>query len=305
MDLRQLAALTAVADHRSFSAAARALHTVQSNVSAHVARLEKELAVVLIDRDTGGLTPTGELVVARARRIQAELDALVFDVASASDGLSGSVRLGVIGTTGRWLVPLLLRAVAEAHPRVHVVVVDATTTSLLPQLVEGRLDVAVVALPLANPDVEAEALFEEDRMLVAPNGHPLAVDGAVSLAELAAHPLLLEPRGTAFRDALDADAARAGVTLSPQAEVDGMRLLATLAFEGFGPAVLPASAAPPTITSRAWRAVTVEGLTPRTVGLATRRRSLLSAPGRAVVDVLRHVVVTTAPDHPGLRPVER
>ena len=76
MDLRQLAALTAVADHRSFSAAARALHTVQSNVSTHVARLERELGAVFVDRTTGLLTEAGELVVARARRIQAELDAL-------------------------------------------------------------------------------------------------------------------------------------------------------------------------------------------------------------------------------------
>ena len=77
MDLRQLSALAAVADHRSFSAAARALHTVQSNVSTHIARLERELGATLVDRSNGQLTEAGELVVARARRIQAELDALV------------------------------------------------------------------------------------------------------------------------------------------------------------------------------------------------------------------------------------
>ena len=77
MDLRQLAALTAVADHHSFSAAARALHTVQSNVSTHVARLERELGATLVDRATGQLTEAGELVVVRARRVQAELEALV------------------------------------------------------------------------------------------------------------------------------------------------------------------------------------------------------------------------------------
>ena len=60
MDLRQLGALVAVADHRSFSAAARALHTVQSNISTHVARLERELGVTLVDRATGKLTPEGE-----------------------------------------------------------------------------------------------------------------------------------------------------------------------------------------------------------------------------------------------------
>ncbi len=302
MDLRQLAALAAVADHGTFSAAARALHTVQSNVSTHVARLERELGATLVDRTTGTLTDAGELVVARARRVQAELEALTADVASASDQISGGVRLGVIGTTGRWLVPLLFRAVGEAHPRIDMVVVDATTTSLLPQLVQGRLDLAVVALPLDDPDVEAERLFDEDRILVVPDGHPWSDVERVTLSELAERPLLLEPPGTAFRDALDVDAARAGVTLTVQAEVDGMRLLATLAFEGFGPALLPATAAPPGLTARSWRRVPVHGLSPRSVGVAVRRRGLLSAPSRAVRDVLRQVVVTEGPRHPGIHP---
>src|SRR3954454_12403458 len=113
MDLRQLTALTAVADHRSFSAAARALHTVQSNVSTHVARLEKELGATLVDRASGGLTEAGELVVARARRVQAELEALSSDVASSVGEISGQVRVGLIGTTGRWLTPILLSSLSE------------------------------------------------------------------------------------------------------------------------------------------------------------------------------------------------
>jgi LysR family hydrogen peroxide-inducible transcriptional activator len=300
MDLRQLAAVTAVADHESFSAAARALNTVQSNVSTHVARLERELEVTLIDRASGHLTPAGELVVERARRIQTELDALVADVASASDHVIGRVRLGVIGTTGRWLVPLLLTALALEHPKIQVVVVDATTTSLVPQLVNGQLDLAVVNLPLSDPDIVVEALFDEDLILVAPDTHPLAAGPDVTFRDLAAHPLLVGPPGTAFRDDLDHDAERAGVSLTPQAEVDGMRLLATLAFAGFGPAVLPATAAPPTIADGPWRRIEIRGVSPRSVGLATRRRSLLSAPGRAVRDVLRQVVGDQGASHPGV-----
>ena len=79
----------------SFSAAARALHTVQSNVSTHVARLERELGVTLVDRAGGVLTEEGEAVVRRARRIQAELDALGADVAALRDEVTGTVRLGV------------------------------------------------------------------------------------------------------------------------------------------------------------------------------------------------------------------
>src|SRR5256885_14166355 len=105
MDLRQLAALVAVAEHGTFSAAADLLHTVQSNVSTHVARLERELGAALVDRAAGRLTEEGEAVVARARRIQGELAALAADVASMRDEGAGPARVGVIGTIRRWLAP--------------------------------------------------------------------------------------------------------------------------------------------------------------------------------------------------------
>lgn len=300
MDLRQLAALTAVADHHSFSAAARALHTVQSNVSTHVARLEKEVGVELVDRTSGRLTEAGELVVTRARRVQAELDALSADVASSLGELSGVVRLGVIGTTGRWLVPDLLTEIGAAHPKVRVITIDATTTSLVPQLAAGRLDLAVVNLPVSDPDVDIVALFEEDHVILAPNDHPLARHDRVHLTDLADVPLLLEPPGTGFRDDLDADAARAGMTLIPQAEVDGMRLLASLAYQGHGAAILPASAVVDW-TDGSWRTVSVEGTTPRAVGMATPRRGHLSAPAQATAEIVRTVVVDGVPTHRGLR----
>lgn len=289
MDLRQLAALVAVADEGSFSAAARALNTVQSNVSTHIARLERELGAVLVDRAGGMLTEEGEAVVGRARRIQRELESLRTDVASLLHQVSGQVRLGCIGTAGRWLVPRLFVMVGERHPDVDVVIVDATTTSLVPQLLSETLDLAVLNLPLTEPELLTEQLFDEERVLVVPGDHPLAARTSIDFAELAHHELLLEPRGTPFRDELDRAASQAGVVLQAQAEVDGIRLLSTLAFEGFGPAVLPATAAPPWIDERC-RRVVVAGLLPRSVGLARNQRGRLSAPARAVQDAIRDIV---------------
>jgi DNA-binding transcriptional LysR family regulator len=301
MDLRQLAALTAVAEAGSFSAAARRLHTVQSNVSTHVARLEKELGATLVDRATGSLTHEGEVVVERARRVQHEIASLQADVASMLDEVSGPVRLGCIGTVSRWLVPRLLETMAARHPKVNVVIVDATTTSLVPQIVADSLDLAVINLPLHHDVLETEPLFDEERIILAPNGHPLAAHDRVSLTDLAAHPLLLEPQGTAFRDELDEEAARAGVAMEVRAEIDGIRLLTSLAFEGFGPAMVPATAAPPWI-EMACRRVAVDGLTPRSVGLAVPRRARLSAPARAVRTAIRELVAASHQDgvHPTL-----
>lgn len=301
MDLRQLNALVAVADHGSFSAAARALHTVQSNVSTHVARLERELDTTLIDRASGALTAEGETVVARARRIQGELDSLVADVASLHDEVAGSVRIGVIGTTARWLVPRLMEAMAEHHPKVHVVASTTTTSSLIPQLESGHLDLAVINLPVHDPDIAADQLFEEDHVLVAPAGHPLYERTTLSLPELDGLPLLLEPQGTGFRDHLDAQAAAAGIHLTPQAEVDGMRLLASLAFQGFGAGIIPASAAPSWVGGDFHR-VPIDGLERRAVGLARRKRGMLSAPARALRETVTSVVAREGEAQPGIHP---
>jgi DNA-binding transcriptional LysR family regulator len=303
MDLRQLAALVAVADTGTFSAAADHLHTVQSNVSTHVARLERELGVTLVDRAQGRLTEEGEAVVARARRVAAELDALVADVASLRDEVEGSVRMGVIGTTGRWLMPLLLAGMEADHPKVRVGVLEGNTTALVPHLVGGRLDLAVVNLPVVDPDVVVDLLFEEDLLLVAPADHPLAGDdGEITMAELAEHPLLLPPPGASIRVDLDAAAADAGVELRAKAELDGMRLMASLTLEGYGAAVLPSSAVPGWLEGD-WTLRPIRGVPVRRVGIGRRRRGLLSAPARALTEVIREVVAGGASELPGVRPL--
>lgn len=301
MDRRQLRALVAVAEHHSFSAAARSLDTVQSNVSAHVARLERELGVTLIDRATNEPTDEGLVVLERARRIEAEFEALDSDVASLRDVTSGSVRLGVIGTTARWLVPPLLGELADRYPAVSVVVLDATTSSLVLNLVSGAVDLAVVNLPLVEAELSVEPLFDEDRVLIVPSWHPLYDRETVTLSELVEHELLLEAPGTAFRDVLDTAAAQQGVKLRPKAEFDGMRLLASLAFAGFGAGIVPASAAPAGVGGD-WRRISIEGVPGRSVGLVRRRRGLPSAAQRAVAEVIRSVVAAEAGGPSGIHP---
>jgi DNA-binding transcriptional LysR family regulator len=296
MEFRQLQALVAVAEQGSFSAAADALSTVQSNISAHIARLERELGTTLVDRSAGRLTEEGTAVVARAQRIAFELEALQADVAALNFEVSGNARLGMIGTTARWLVPLLLETMGSRHPKVHLVVVEATSTSLEPQLVSGRLDLAVVNLPLPADELVTTELFDEDLVLFVPAGHPLAGRDAVALAELAEVPLLLPPRGVAYREDLERAAAAAGFALVARAELDGLRLIASLAMGGFGAAILPATAVPGWLRGD-WTQVPVLGLQRRRVGIAQRKRGLPSAPARALLEVLRELV-EPGPDTP-------
>jgi LysR family hydrogen peroxide-inducible transcriptional activator len=291
----------AVAEHRSFSGAARSLDTVQSNISAHIARLERELGLTLIDRATTEPTHEGRAVLERARRIEAEFEALDSDVASLRNVISGQVRVGLIGTTARWLVPPLLTSVGERYPEVSVVVLDATTSSLVLNLLSGSIDLAVLNLPIDEAELTVEPLFDEDRVLIVPAGHPLFERDAVDLAELVHHELLLEAPGTPFRNLLDAAAAEQGVRIHPKAEFDGMRLLASLVFSGYGAGIVPASAAPIGFGGD-WRRVQVTGVPGRSVGLVRRRRGLLSAAQRVVAEAVRSVVHDDRITPPGIHP---
>ncbi len=289
MDVRQLSALVAIADHGTFSAAARALFTVQSNVSSHIARLEKELGTTLVDRGAGGLTDDGARVAERARRILRELDDIAADMSPVDGDVTGEVRLGMLGTTARWLLPGVLSTLSSRHPHVRAIISEGSTSTLLPGLLAGHFNAAIIHLPIDDPEVTIEPLFAEALMLVTHPAHPLAGRDEIPLAELADHRLLLPPVGAALRRVLDRAAAQVGVHLQAQAEIDGVRLLAALASDGHGAAIVPATAVSARINSD-HPPSPVSGLPPRVVALATTRRPQPTAPTRALIDILKDVV---------------
>jgi DNA-binding transcriptional LysR family regulator len=293
MDLRQLSALVSVAEHGSFSAAAEALKTVQSNVSAHIARLERELGALLVDRQAGQLTEEGQVALGRARRVAEEIHALVAEVAGLSSDVAGTVRVGMIGTTARWLAPQLIELKDELHPSLRLVVAEGTTTSLEPQLASGNLDLAVLNLPVPGNDVETSPLFEEDLVLVVRSGSKLARCRRIDVEQLTDLDLLLPMQGTALRDEIDSALRHRGISLVPRVELDGVRLIASLTFEGLGPAILPATAVPGYLRS-GWRLVSVDGLPRRSVGVAKRRRAPLSSAARTIHSMLGELVTGAA-----------
>jgi LysR family hydrogen peroxide-inducible transcriptional activator len=295
VDLRQLAALVAIADHGSFSRAASALHTVQSNISGHIMRLERELGVELVDRQTGQLTEEGRAVEARARAVQAEMDAISADLTALHQQVRGSVRLGMIGTTSRWLVPLLLDRLTAEHPDVRLVTTEATSSALGMLLANGAVDCAVVNFPMAHPELRTHALFDEDIVLLVADDHPLAGTADLHVRDLEGYELALPAPRTGFREELDLAARHAGTSLSSKAEIDGLRLLLSVALRGYGPALLPAttlSDPPP-----GFKTLSVSGLPLRHVGLAVRKRGRPSAPTSALIDVLEKVVRTYVSEH--------
>lgn len=302
MDLRQLTALVAIADHGSFSGAAAALHTVQSNISGHIKRLERELGVELVDRRTGQLTDEGRVVEARARAVQAEMDSISSDLAALHQEVRGSVRLGMISTTARWLLPLLLDHLATAHPGVRLVTTEATSSALGVLLASGGLDCAVVNLPLNNPELRLRPLFDEDIVLLASTDLRFARDGSLHLKDLEGVELILPAPHTGFREELDQAARDSGITLRSRADIDGLRLLSFLTLLGYGPALLPATTVADVPSG--YRTLNVAGLPLRHVGIALRKRGKPSAPTRALIAVLESVISSYVSSHGHLHQAE-
>ena len=121
----------------------------------------------------------------------------------------------------------------------------------------------------------------------------------MSLTELEDVPLLLPPKGAALRRVLDRAAGSVDVTLRAQAEIDGVRLLASLAFDGYGASIVPATAAPAQLAGEFVR-ITVPELPRRVVAWARRRRPSPSAATTAVANVLAEVIRTHGVAQPGV-----
>jgi len=240
-------------------------------------------------------------VVARARQMMNELEAMVADVTALRQEVVGTVRLGMIGTTGRWLVPQLFDLLRVRHPHIHLNVAEGSSMQLEQQLASGQLDLAVVTFPLSGDEIMAAQLFDEDLVLVLPPGHFLGAEPSVPLERVSELELLLPAPGTALRTEIDSATGPARITLRPTMELDGVRLIASLAFDGYGPAILPATAVPGHLRGR-FPVLRVDGLPRRRVGVAQRRRGLPSAPARAVIDVLGLVVRDTLSMPEGIHP---
>ncbi len=299
MELRQLEVLISIADHGSFSGAAKALATVQSNVSAHISRLEKELATSLIDRSSGRLTEDGQIVVDRARRVLNQIQDIVADVHANEKEIEGEVRLGCIGTTGRWLMPRFLPAVAKSHPNIHPIISEGSTSSLLPRVLDGSLDAAIVHLTIQDDNLESFPLFAEDLILLVHAKHEWAEHDKMTIQELTTRPLLLPPKNTSMRRILDRAAGSQRLVLQSQAEIDGVRLLTSLAFEGFGAAIVPATAVPGWLKGE-FKRIEVPELPRRVVGWVQRSRPLPSKATQATAIVARQVIERTGDRQPGV-----
>lgn len=198
--LRQLRYFDALAGHSHFGHAAAACGISQPALSMQIKELEEALGAVLIERGARQvrLTKFGEDAALRVRDILRSVDELG-DFARASRGwLAGQLHIGMIPTIAPYLLPTVIGNLTRMHPELDIHVREALTSRLIQELVEGRLDTAIVALPVSEPSLTEVALFAENFLLVRPGedeGTP--VPSSETLREMR---LLLLEEGHCFRD---------------------------------------------------------------------------------------------------------
>ncbi len=289
MELRHLDTLVAIDEAGTFTAAADALRTVQSNVSEQVRQLESELGVTLLARGRGGATPTesGRVVLERARRIRRELQLLHEELAALRGLQVGDATFGVVGTASRWLVPQLVAHLRESAPGIRLLVHEGASERLLGEVIAQDLALAVVTAPAPDPRIVFEHLADEPMVGLAPIDTDLP-DGPLKVTELARMRLVLPPEVNPLRREIEQAAAKLGVQLDVPVEVEGIRLIADLVAAGAGIAVLPETAVPPNLDGL--RTFEIADLPPRQLGLATLKGAPLSLADRAVRDAVLEIV---------------
>lgn len=200
--LRQLHYLAVLAETRHFGQAAERCHVTQPALSMQIAQLETHLDLVLVERDrrAAHLTPDGEAVLRRARAALAQVGDIEAYARQRQGTLVGRLRLGIIPSVAPFLLPALLPALQASHPRLELAIRETITEALLDQLAHRAIDVALVALPVADPGLASVSLFQ-DRFLVAlRRDDPRAQAGRLAPEAIEDDQLLLLEEGHCLRD---------------------------------------------------------------------------------------------------------
>lgn len=286
--IKQLRYFDALTLHGHFGHAAAACSVTQPALSVQIKELEQELGVTLFERGPRQvrLTAVGEEFAPRVRDILRAMDELG-DLARASGKrFGGRLRLGVIPTIAPYLLPVIIRRLGQRYPGLDIHLRETLTSRLLEELADGRLEAAIVALPVSEPSMTEMPLFTENFVLIRPSadqGSP--VPDRQKLREMR---LLLLEEGHCFRD--QALSFCDSGTAAPREMLDGSSLstLVQMVGAGIGVTLLPEMAIP---VETASADVTVSHFPDpqptRTVGLIWRKSSPLADQLAEIAETVR------------------
>ncbi len=288
MTIRLLKTLVAVADTKTFSAAAEAVHVTHAAVSQQMRTLEDDLGLALFDRSkrTPTLTPAGQQVVERARRLIVDYDGLV-DAVLSDDGLNGTFKLGALRTTLTGLTPQAMAILKARFPEVGLHIRTGLTSALLADLQRGDLDAAITSKPHLLPTglTFHELAHEPLELIASPDEHH---DDPLLL--LASRPYIRFNRNAVVGTLIDNWIIEQGVEVRETMELDSPEAITSMVHANLGVSILPRLAVSPAEAAPVKRIRLGADAPERIVGLAHAVPALKSKAIHEVLSALRHVI---------------
>ena len=199
MELRQLKCLIAVADTLHFGKAARRMDMLPASFSRQIRLLEETLGTRLLTRTTRhvSLTEAGRSFVEAARDIVDRSDRLEASFRDAGQDRMRILRIGAIDSAAAGLMPRVLPQVRKAHPDIDIELLEQKSIHLLPRILSGRLDAAILRpTDAADPRLTFRFLFHETAVVAVPDGHALASRAEISVEDMADEPLIVPDRSS-------------------------------------------------------------------------------------------------------------
>lgn len=206
MNTRDLTYFVALAEHKHFGKAAKACFVSQPSLSIQIKKLEESLGVALFERTNRSvlLTGIGKVIAEQARMLLQQAVAIKETANQAKDPFSGKLNLGVIPTLTTYILPHLMPDLVktESFPKLSIFISELKTQSLLAHVKEGKLDAALISLPLPpdHEDLVMHSLFEDNLLLAVSKKHPLAQQKMIKQSDLKKQSLLLLEEGHCLRD---------------------------------------------------------------------------------------------------------
>jgi LysR family transcriptional regulator, hydrogen peroxide-inducible genes activator len=239
--LKDLRYLVAVADTRHFGRAAGKCFVSQPTLSAQLKKLEQYLGVQLIERAPQNikLTEAGEQIVARARRILEDSDAVVTLARAHRDPLAGVLRIALLPTIGPYLLPRVSQLVRKALPRLELRLYEYQTAQMLEKLQLGEIDLGVLALPVDTEGLESRELYSEPFIVALPDHHRLTKRETVRIEDLQGESLLLLEDGHCLRDQALEVCSRIGPNEKQDFRATSLETLRQMVATGAGVTLLP------------------------------------------------------------------
>jgi len=247
MEFRHLRTVVAVAHHRSFTKAGEELHLAQSAISQQIRRLEAELGIEIFRRTSRSVevTEEGELILAHAHRVLAEVDDLHNQLEELTGMVRGTVRIGGIYPFGPYDLYGVLADFRARYPAVAIHMVEDTQEEMLTMVRDDELDCAFASVDpdAIGPDFAATLLWEEEFVVAVAVDHPLASSTHVTWEQLTGEDLIAYRDNSALRRRFETTLSTRGVELRNAFVCTEMNAVRALASKGLGVTVLPRSVA--------------------------------------------------------------